>query len=292
MITYRAKEADAGVRVDVVVAQLLKPQSRRLAQKLCKDGAVLVSNLATKPSQKLKAGDVVRINQPPTQEVSAVKLPVIYEDKDCVVINKPSGILTHSKGAFNPEPTVATYIAGKLKGMSGERAGIVHRLDRGTSGVIICAKTANALRALQKQFAGRKVRKQYLAIVGGVFEEPSAVIDMPIERNPKKPQKFRVGSNGKPAKTKYKTLRIFEKNNQDYSLVELEPLTGRTHQLRVHCSHLGHPIVGDTFYGKLAADRLMLHAKSLEITIPNGKKSTFTIQPPAEFANFIKRNHA
>jgi RluA family pseudouridine synthase len=187
--------------------------------------------------------------------------------------------LTHSKGAFNPEPTVASWLGSRLSGMNGERAGIVHRLDRATSGVMICAKTPEALSWLQKQFSMRKVKKTYVAVVEGDLALPEAIIDMPIERNPKKPQTFRVGSNGKPAVTAYKVLQT----STGRSLIELRPTTGRTHQLRVHLAHIKHPVVGDTFYRGVNADRLLLHALSLEITLPNRQRKIFTAPLPAEF---------
>jgi RluA family pseudouridine synthase len=178
---------------------------------------------------------------------------------------------------------VATWLSSRVKGLSGERAGIVHRLDRATSGVMICAKTPEAWSWLQKQFSTRKVKKIYAAIVSGSLKLDQAVIDMPIERNPKRPQTFRTGSNGRPAVTEYEVLQ----SNGSLSLLELKPTTGRTHQLRVHLSQLGHPILGDTLYGGGAADRLYLHAQSLELTLPNKKRQVFTVPPPAEFSEVI-----
>ena len=163
--------------------------------------------------------------------------------------------------------------------MDGERAGIVHRLDRATSGVMICAKTPEALSWLQKQFSERKVKKTYVAVVKGALSEPEAVIDMPIERNPRKPQTFRVGANGKPSVTAYKVL----KTGNGYSLLELKPTTGRTHQLRVHLHKLGHPIVGDELYDGPEAERLFLHATSLEITLPDKQRKTFEAPAPLSF---------
>ena len=167
--------------------------------------------------------------------------------------------------------------------MTGERAGIVHRLDRGTSGVMIAAKTTEASSWLQKQFAQRRVKKVYVAVVHGSLEPEHAIIEMPIERNPKKPQTFRVGSNGKPAITEYTVVSSTDK----LSLLELKPTTGRTHQLRVHLSEVGHPIVGDTFYGGLEGKRLYLHAKSLEITLPNRQRKVFVAPEPVEFDELL-----
>ncbi|MCA9329939.1 RluA family pseudouridine synthase, partial [Candidatus Saccharibacteria bacterium] len=198
---------------------------------------------------------------------------------DCLVVYKPEGVLTHSKGKFNPEATVSTFIRPFTEGMEDNRGGIVHRLDRVTSGLLICAKNEPALKWLQEQFATRKAQKTYVALVEGVPSNAEAVIDMPIERNPKKPQTFRVGPNGKPATTRYKVLVA----NQKYSLLELKPTTGRTHQLRVHLAQLGHPIVGDQLYGAQPADRVFLHAKSLQLILPNKKLMTFECDLPKIF---------
>lgn len=273
-------------RLDVYVVEQQPTISRAFAAKLIEQGRVLVNNQLSKPGFKLRESDDVVIDYIPEkeQQVPDIDLPVLYEDDDCIVINKPVGILTHSKGAFNPEATVASFVRSRIKGMAGERAGIVHRLDRATSGVIICAKNPKALSLLQKQFAQRKAKKSYVAIVSGVVEPKHAIIDMPIERNPKAPATFRVGVNGKSALTEYRV----EQENDRYSLLQLKPQTGRTHQLRVHFAHQGHPIVGDIIYNGEPADRLYLHAESLEITLPNRERATFTASLPKEFKAKMK----
>lgn len=279
-------EQSAFQRLDQYVTAQVSDLSRSSAAKLIEQGKVQVNGIAqTKAGFKVRPGDRVSVDYDPASEatIPEIDLEVLYEDDDCVVVNKPVGILTHSKGVFNPEATVATWLSSRITDMQGERAGIVHRLDRATSGVMICAKTPEALSWLQKQFSQRKVKKTYRAVVQGVFKEPEAVIDMPIERNPKKPQTFRVGSNGKDAVTAYRVLE----SNGALSLVELKPTTGRTHQLRVHLEQLGHPIVGDVLYGGKPAGRLFLHAYSLEITVPSRERKTFSVPMPAEFTEKV-----
>lgn len=295
-------EISRAERLDMRVVAMLPELTRSAASHLIENGQVTVNGSAvTKAAYKLRSGDTVEVSYEPAEAAPHIDLPIIYEDDDCVVVEKPVGLLTHSKGAFNPEPTVATWLGEHLANdpknnvldlekevavgsPHNPRAGIVHRLDRATSGVIICAKNPAALSFLQKQFSQRKTKKTYNAIVSGELNPPEAIIDMPIERNPKMPSKFRVGANGKSAVTHYKTLQTTDK----YSLLELKPVTGRTHQLRVHLAERHHPIVGDTFYDGEAADRLYLHALSLEITVPSRERKVFTSNLPASFTHKMK----
>jgi len=284
MINHTITEENKGKRADVFASSLYPDLSRSFVQHLLENGRIQINKQIVKAGYKLKTGDVLisEYDESKSKDVPKIDLPIIYEDDDCIVINKPIGVLTHSKGVFNPEGTVATFAQSKVKGLTGERAGIVHRLDRATSGVVIVAKTPEALSWLQKQFSQRKVKKIYMAVVEGVPEPQGAIIDMPIERNPKKPQTFRVGPNGKSAVTAYEIVKSGEK----YSLLKLVPTTGRTHQLRVHLKHLGYPIVGDTFYEGEPADRLYLHALSLEITLPDKSRKVFEAPMPKEFKKF------
>lgn len=274
-------------RLDQRVVEQLPTLTRSYAAKLIEGGKVAVNGtVVTKTGYKMREGDVVVVDHDENlfKQIPDIELQVLYEDDDCVVIEKPLGLLTHSKGAFNPEATVATWLRGRLRSMEGERAGIVHRLDRATSGVMICAKTPEAHSWLQKQFSQRRVKKTYAAVIAGTLAQSEAIIDMPIERHPKHPQTFRVGRNGKSAITHY----IVRDSSPLYSLMELKPETGRTHQLRVHMAHLGHPIVGDTLYGGIPADRLYLHAHSLEITLLSRERKVFTSTTPASFDEIMK----
>lgn len=288
MLKLIAAGKDEAKRIDVFLAENLPDFSRSSLAGLFDKKLVTVNGHPVKPSYKLRAGDKVEVNTSLLEsEPDAIEIPIIYEDDDVIVMNKPAGLLTHSKGALNTEATVASFIKPMLtnKNMTGNRAGIVHRLDRATSGVIITAKNDMALTWLQKQFSTRKTNKTYLAIVEGAPTPEEALIDAPIERNPKKPQTFRVGTGGRPAQTKYKVLKIFKASNNQLSLVELNPKTGRTHQLRVHLKYIGHPVVGDRVYGH-DGEHMYLHAKSLEIILPGGRHMKFEIPEPKIFKDF------
>lgn len=277
----QATPEQKGLRLDILVGQAMPQLSRAFIQKLIEGGEVLVNDQRVKSGYHLKIDDVVAINYDQSQQHTPdIDLPILYEDDDCAVINKPAGVLTHTQSQFNAEPSVASFLRQRSSQLSGERAGVVHRLDRATSGVIIGAKNSQALSFLQKQFSQRKVKKTYIAVVTGHFKQPEAIIDMPIERNPKAPATFRVGPRGKSATTYYRVIKQGEHN----SLVELKPETGRTHQLRVHLAQIGHPIIGDPLYGTgQHGDRLFLHAQSLEITLPNRERKTFTAPVPDQF---------
>lgn len=269
-----------GKRADVVVAELLPALSRAYVQKLFGSGRVRLDKKKTKPGHKLRLSEHLEIDfdEKELEVIAKIDLPIIYEDENVLVINKPVGVISHSRGRFWNEPSVASFVRDKTN-QAGERAGIVHRLDRVTSGVMICANNQQSLSWLQKQFAQRQVKKTYLAVVSGHLKNTEAIIDMPIERNPKNPQTFRVGANGKPSKTHYKVQKILGRHD----VLVLSPETGRTHQLRVHLKQLGHPIVGDTLYGGEGSDRLYLHAQSLEVTLPGGQRRKFEAPLPKQF---------
>ena len=279
-------EISRAKRLDQRVVELIPELSRAYGTKLIEQGKVTVNGVPqTKAGYKLRDGDDVLVDFELTSlaDIPKISLKVLYEDDDCVVVIKPLGLLTHSKGDFNPEATVETWLRGRTK-ITGERAGIVHRLDRATSGVMICAKTPEALKWLQRQFAQRRTKKTYFAVVTGELKQPEAIIDMPLERNPKAPATFRVGHGGKPSKTHYKVVA----SNGVHSLLELKPETGRTHQLRVHLSHIGHPIVGDAMYGGEPNERMLLHAERLELTLPNRERQEFHAPLPKVFKDMVK----
>ena len=268
-------------RLDIHLSTTFDPSiSRSLWQKYIKAGYVSVNHqVVTTPKFEVDETDEIAIKLP-EQEQASTELPILYEDDDVMVVNKPSGLLTHAKGGLSTEPTVAEIIRPQTSFASDtDRPGIVHRLDRDTSGVLIIAKTADAAAHLQRQFAQRTTKKTYLAVTDGVPKLTAAKIDLPIGRNPSAPSTFRVDPNGKPAQTTYRVLTATD--NQ--ALIELKPTTGRTHQLRVHMAYLNTPILGDRVYGKPNASRLMLHAHKLEVTLPSGELKTFEAAVPENF---------
>lgn len=273
------------MRLDQYVADQHPGLSRSYVAKLIDDGQVLVNKAPGKRGYRLRSGDKIKMNFDISklEQIEDIDLPILYEDDDVLVVNKPAGVISHSRGKYWNEPSVASFVRQKT-GQDGDRAGIVHRLDRATSGVMICAKNAPALTFLQKQFSQRKVKKTYLAIVEGKPARKEAVIDMPIGRNPKAPATFKADIGGKPAQTSYKVVGTAD----GCSLLELTPLTGRTHQLRVHLKQIGHPIVGDTLYGGKPAERLLLHARSLTITLPYMTRHTFEAPTPAIFKEVMR----
>lgn len=267
-------------RLDAELADRHPDTSRSTWQKHIKAGHVSVNgSVQLSPKHDVTDSDNIAINTPDAVDFSDQELPIIYIDDNVIVINKPVGVLTHAKGALNEEFTVAEFFRQfTTVGLDTNRPGIIHRLDRDTSGIMIGARNQETATMLQKQFADRKTKKTYLAITEGVPKNDHARIDLPIGRNPSAPSTFRVDAKGKSAITDYTTLDT----NGEESLLELKPLTGRTHQLRVHMRYLNTPILGDRVYGK-PADRLYLHAKQLEITIPTSDRRIFDAPVPAEF---------
>lgn len=267
-------------RLDIMLTERYAHLSRSTWQKHIKAGHISVNGkVCTSTKAEVTNADAIAVDAPEALDFSGEDLPILYLDDNVIVINKPVGVLTHAKGALNDEFTVAEFFRRYTTfGLDTNRPGIVHRLDRDTSGVLIGARNPETATLLQKQFSERKTKKTYVAVVEGVLKEPVAKIDLPIGRNPSAPSTFRVDAKGKPAITEYTTVSVVD----GYSLVELRPLTGRTHQLRVHMSYVGTPILGDRVYGK-ASDRLYLHAFHLEITIPSGERKVFTAPLPDDF---------
>ncbi len=272
-------EEDGVVRVDKHLANVFPEYSRAALAKLFTLNLIKFKGEPIQPGHKLRPGAEIEYDLGPLQEKpEVIQLPIIFEDENVIVVDKPAGIISHARGRFWQEASVASFIRDRISGMDGERGGIVHRLDRATSGVMVCAKNEASLKFLQKQFHDRQVRKTYIAVIESAPKELEAIINAPIGRNVKEPKKFMVLENGKSAETHYKVIKT-DKN----CIIQLTPKTGRTHQLRVHLSYINRPIIGDELYGGLKAERLMLHANHLEIMLPNGIKTSFESKLPIEF---------
>ena len=266
------------IRLDMLLVERHPEYNRSTLQNFIKSGYVTVADkIIKKPNYEIVKDEIPKIilSVPEREIPEDIKKFLIYENDDVIVLNKPSGLLSMAKGEFTTEPTLEDY--GLL----------VHRLDRDTSGVVILAKNEATQSFLRKQFQERKAHKTYYAIVDGRPKLDQAIINLPIARNLKYPTTFMVDPKGKPAETFYKIV----KTDGKHSLIELKPISGRTHQLRVHLRYIGCPIVGDKVYNdKSKAGRLMLHASSLEITIPSEKgnvRKTFVAELPTEFKEFF-----
>ncbi len=271
--------------------------SRVTIQRLIKEEKILVNNKSTKSSYKIQQGDVIIVNEDEPKEttIKAQDIPVeiIYEDNDIIVVNKPKGMVVHPANG-NPDGTLVNSLMAickdSLSGIGGEiRPGIVHRLDKDTSGILIVAKNDKAHINLSEQIKKHEIEKTYIALVKGIVKENEATINMPIGRSTKDRKKMAVVRTGKEAITHFKVIKRY--NN--YTLLEIKIETGRTHQIRVHLSQIGYPIVGDTTYsnGKNEWGIMgqCLHAKSLKFVHPITKKEMFLeAKMPEYFENVIE----
>ncbi|HNV72092.1 MAG TPA: RluA family pseudouridine synthase [Candidatus Ozemobacteraceae bacterium] len=280
-ITWTAEAALKGERLDVALVARFAERSRAFLQNLIKEGRVTVNASAVKPGYKLKAGDLVAVNfpddtpQPSAVAATAMTLPILYEDDDLIAVNKPVGLVVHP-GAGREADTVVSQILGYTRlSPIGEphRPGVVHRLDKGTSGVLVLAKTEWMHHRLVKAFAGRAMTKEYLAIVRGVPEPKSGRIEVSIERDRVNRKRMTATDpdRGKPAISIYEVTEIF----RGAALVRVRILTGRTHQIRVHLSCIGHPLLGDSTYGggkhEFGAGHF-LHSQRLSFEHPRTKQ--------------------
>lgn len=293
-------EDDAGQRIDKFLATEIPDRSRSQIQELIKEGLVTIQGTRVKPSYRLVAGDIVVARVPPEEAVELVpqRLPldVIYEDGDVVVVNKPAGLVVHPAPGHEIGTLVNALLAHfpELAGLTEEeeeaahRPGIVHRLDKQTSGLILVAKHEAARRFLQRQFRQRKVKKTYVALVEGRLQPPDGIIDAPIGRDPQHRQRMAVlQRGGRPAQTVYHLIEYLN----DYSLVSVQPITGRTHQIRTHFAAIDHPVVGDRVYGyrrqRLDIGRQFLHAWKLALTLPSGEAREFIAPLPADLRQVL-----
>lgn len=287
--------AENGVRVDKFLATHLSELSRSRIQQLAAQGLVTVNGRPAKANTKLSAGMEIAITLPAAVEntpvATDIPLDILFEDDCILVLNKPAGLVTHPAAGHTNDTLVNALLFRypAIAALDAERPGIVHRLDRDTSGVMVVAKTAAAQKDLQAQFKARTVEKIYLALVHGVPGTPQGIIDVPLGRHPQQRQKFAARADGKPARTRYTVAETFA----EYSLLRITLETGRTHQIRVHLAWLGYPVAGDTVYGhkknRLGLPRQFLHAHQLAFAHPlTGEKMRFTAPLPPALASVLE----
>jgi 23S rRNA pseudouridine1911/1915/1917 synthase len=301
-----ADTAASGLRLDAWLAKQLPALSRARLQALIQDGHVRLDGHAVRPSVRLRAGQAVRVHVPAPvaaePQPEDIPLALLYEDERLLVVDKPAGLVVHP-GAGTAAGTLVNALLGRVSGLSGIggvlRPGIVHRLDRGTSGVLVVAKDDEAHRALVRQFAGRTVEKEYLALVHGVPHRRSGTIDAPIGRDPVHRKKMSVQpSKGREAHTTWSLEEAFD----GAALLRVRIHTGRTHQIRVHLSSIPHPVAGDATYGgtrtpssrtrsaRTALESLArpaLHAARIAFTHPSGEQMAFVAPTPADIETVL-----
>ena len=291
-----ASADDIGQRMDVFLSSQLDNVSRSFVAQLVRLGLVQVNGIPAKASLKVALGDVVtvqRLPDPGPPQPEMLPLDVVYEDEDVVVVNKPAGMVVHPAPGHSRRTLVNAILARhpELSCGDDDRPGIVHRLDKETSGLLVVALHENVRKWLIAQFKTRAVHKEYVALVSGQ-PHPSGVVDSPIARHPTKRKRMAVVPGGRPARTEYEVVEYLG----DMSMVLARPVTGRTHQIRVHMDSIGHPIIGDAIYGgrahrRLVAgalDRHFLHAHKLEFKLENWPQPrTFEARLPADLESAL-----
>jgi len=284
----------AGERLDVFLSRRCSELSRSHARRLIDEGLVLVDGRPAKPSYQLTPGATVNVTIPPAQPIELlpeqIPLTIIYQDQDILVVDKPAGLTVHPAPG-HPRGTLVNAllaICPDLQDIAGTlRPGIVHRLDKDTSGLLVVAKNDRAQGSLSQQLKDRDVHKTYLALVHRAPRPPEGIIEAPIGRHPRNRKKMAVVAGGREAETRYRTRQTFD----GYALLEVQPVTGRTHQIRVHLAAVGHPVVGDTTYGRRSAliARQFLHAWRLAFTLPSsGRLVEFESPLPADLREALE----
>ena len=285
-------------RIDSYLSSVESTLSRSAIQRLIEEEKILVNDKKTKPSYKVQSGDVITLKEEQPKEISLkaqnIPIEIIYEDDDIIVVNKPKGLVVHPANG-NPDGTLVNalmYICkDSLSGIGGEiRPGIVHRLDKYTSGILVVAKNDKAHINLSEQIKNHEVEKTYIALVRGIVKENEATINMPISRSDKDRKKMAVSRNGKEAITHFKVLKRYFDSN--CTLLEVKIETGRTHQIRVHLSYIKYPVIGDEVYSNGKNEWNIkgqcLHAKSLKFKHPITNKDMYLEAPlPTYFRNLI-----
>lgn len=294
-VTLHPARTDLGTRLDKFLAENLPEMSRAMLQRLIEDGQVLVDGVQRKSKFRMTPGQVVTVDIPPAEEdeiqPDPIPLDIVYEDADVIVINKPAGMVVHPAPG-HPRGTLANALVAHVPEIAvggSHRPGIVHRLDKDTSGLIVAAKTDRGKLALVNQWANRSVDKTYITLVSGSPEEDEATIDAPIMRDPQNRQRMAVHRNGRDAVSHFRVLERFK----DATLLEVSIETGRTHQIRVHLAFAGLPVIGDPVYGRpnsepVDVERQLLHASKLGFDLPDSRRVTFGSPLPPDFESALQ----
>lgn len=293
--TFVLPPEEAGERLDRALAARFPQLSRAQLQRLIRSGAITVNDAVVRPAYRLASGDRIAVTFPeaPTVHPESLPLDIVYEDEYLLVVNKPAGMVVHPAARIVSGTLVNALLSHcpQVADVGGpDRAGIVHRLDRETSGLIVVAKNPETHASLQRQFKRRLVRKTYVALVEGQVHPREGIIEVPIGRDPKDRTRMAVSRTGRPAITQYRVVEVFPQ----YTLLEVRPHTGRTHQIRVHLAWLGYPVVGDRVYGRrrqtLLPDRHFLHARELAFTHPaTGEKLVLSAPLPPELTALLNQ---
>lgn len=293
----KVTEADEGLRLDVFLARESGLTRSAVKNAVEKCGATVNGTLRFKSGYELRAGDEVEFEPPAPEPLEAeaadIPIEIIYEDENFAVINKPRGMVVHQASSYRANDTLVNALLFRLKDLSSIngviRPGIVHRLDKDTTGLLVVAKNDEAHRSLQSQIAAKTAKRIYIALTDGNFREESGVIDAPIGRSKRDRKKMAVVEGGRRAVTHYTVLERFGR----YTLVRFELETGRTHQIRVHSAHIGHPVTGDAVYGGSTAlfkGGQLLHAGRLELDDPaTGERKVFEAPLPEDFSLVLEK---
>ncbi|WOS96213.1 RluA family pseudouridine synthase [Nosocomiicoccus massiliensis] len=294
-VEIKIEEKDVNVRIDKLLLDYVENSSRTEIQNRLKEGNIVVNGDEVKPNYKVKLGDVIKVFEREVEDVDIIpedlNLNIVYEDDNVAVVYKPSGMVVHPSAGHKSNTLVngLMYALDSLSGINGEyRPGIVHRIDKDTSGLLMVAKNDVAHRDLSDQLKDKTVDRRYVALVHGEIQHNKGTIDAPIGRNKEKRQQMAVVDDGKNAVTHFNVLERFN----GYTLIEAILETGRTHQIRVHMDYIGYPIVGDPVYGrktKFVTDGQLLHAKTIGFTHPVSKERlSFSSELPEQFKTVLE----
>lgn len=296
-LKFIVEENEAGIRLDSYLSKKIEDKSRSFMQNLIDEEKILVNHKIEKSKYKVKKGDEIAVEMPEPVALETapedIDINIVYEDDDIVIINKPQGMVVHPAPG-NYSGTLVNALLHHCRDLSGIngviRPGIVHRIDKDTTGILVIAKNDNAHNKLAEQLADHSMDRTYYAIVEGVVKEDTGIVNKPIGRDPKTRVKMAIVKDGKRAVTHYEVIERFEKN----TLIKCNLETGRTHQIRVHMAHIGHPLVGDPVYGykkqKFNLEGQALHAKSLGFIHPTTRKYVFfDSELPKYFVEIINK---